>query len=410
MGSEPGTPQDAVLVLEDGTVVRGTGFGHRGTAFGELVFTTGMTGYVESLTDPSYCGQTLLFTYPMIGNYGFDPNDAESTKVWPRAVVVREHCTQPAHRASRSTLDEALREAKVPAIAGIDTRSLTVKTREKGTLRAIVCNEDPDEATIKRLQEEVQSTPEPSTENLVAEVSTKQFTWWPQGEYRGRLDEAAKQIETERAVQEIEQAKRDGKTSVVFYDFGLKWNILRSLTRDHNVLVVPWDTTADTVRRLAPDAIFLSNGPGDPSHPAILEHPVAAIRELAKTEVIWGICFGHQLLALALGGKTFKLPFGHRGANLPVRDTHGHEIKITSQNHGYAVSGDGFEDDDVMVTEVNNNDDTVEALAHRTLPIRSSQYHPEACPGPHDAAPLFDAFRELVTNPTDRAAPALKQA
>lgn len=397
MGIEPGTEHDAVIVLEDGTVVRGVGFGHRGTAFGELVFTTGMTGYVESLTDPSYNGQILLFTYPLIGNYGVDPEEAESPQVWPRAVVVREHCTTPAHRSSRFTFDEYLQEAGVPGIAGVDTRSLTVKTREKGTLRAVVCNEDPDEARIEELKALVQDESHPAESNLVAEVSTKTFTWWPKGEYSGNLDPEAHALDADQFAGRLASARKNGETSIALYDFGLKWNILRSLARDHNVLVVPWDTTADTVRGLGLDAVFLSNGPGDPSHPAILEHPVEAIRDLAKDHAIWGICFGHQLLALALGGSTFKLPYGHRGANLPVRGRDDHVVKITSQNHGYAVSADGFDDADVVVTEVNNNDGTVEALAHRHLPIRSSQYHPEACPGPQDAGGLFRDFRELIS-------------
>ncbi len=408
MGSEPGTPQDAVIILEDGTVVRGTGFGHRATAFGELVFTTGMTGYVESLTDPSYAGQILLFTYPLIGNYGVDPEQAESSRVWPRAVVVREHCTTPAHRASRATLHETLKQEGVPGIAGIDTRSLTVKTREKGTLRAIVCNEDPDDAEIERLKQQVRARDEPSRNNLVAEVSTTKWTWWPQGEYTGRLDPEAHEVERDEARRLAQDARQRGLTTVAFYDFGLKWNILRSLTRDHNVLVLPWDTPAAAVREIAPHGVFLSNGPGDPSHPEILKHPVPAIADLVQDHTVWGICFGHQLLALALGGSTFKLPYGHRGANLPVRETNGHDIKITSQNHGYAVSAEGFTDDDVVITEVNNNDGTVEALAHRRLPIRSSQYHPEACPGPQDASGLFEAFRVLIKQESAKPAAPLQ--
>jgi carbamoyl-phosphate synthase small subunit len=404
MGREPETQQDAVIILEDGTLVRGTGFGHRGTAYGELVFNTGMTGYVEALTDPSYAGQILLFTYPLIGNYGVDPTEAESPRVWPRAVVVREHCTTPAHRNSRTTLDGFLQDEKIPGIAGIDTRSLTVKTREKGTLRAIVCNTDPDEAEIGRLRARLNEETHPAQANLVAEVSTKQTSWWPKGDYTGRLDMETHHVDPAEIPQKIQDARENGETVVAFYDFGMKWNILRSLCRDHHVILLPWDTPAATVRDWRVDGVFLSNGPGDPSHPAITSGPVATIRDLLSDHAIWGICFGHQLLALALGGSTYKLPYGHRGANLPVRQAHNHEVKITSQNHGYAVSGDGFDDPEVIITEVNNNDNTVEALAHKRLPIRSSQYHPEACPGPQDAGGLFEAFRGLITQKGTAAA------
>ena len=396
MGAHAAERRDAVLVIEDGTVVRGVGFGARGTAFGELVFNTGMTGYQESLTDPSYAGQVLMFTYPMIGNYGINGYDFESRRVWPRAVAVREHCTTPSHRDSLHTLDAFLAEHGVPGIAGIDTRALTVKTRERGTLRCIVANTDPSDDEVAALVERARSAPYPSEDNLVAEASTDRILFWARGDHVGKLDEDAAACDLEAAVARTRAAQEAGERVVVLYDFGVKWNIVRNLTRRFHVVQVPWDMPAATVRRIAPDGLFLSNGPGDPAHADIQAHPVPALRDLVQDHATWGICFGHQLIGCAFGGSTFKLPFGHRGANQPVRRTDTHDVIITSQNHGYAVSGDGFSDPDILVTEVNNNDGTVEALAHRRLPVRSCQYHPEASPGPHDANPLFAQFAALV--------------
>lgn len=403
MGTPNGAPLDAVLIIEDGTIVRGTGFGARGTAFGELVFNTGMSGYQESLTDPSYAGQVLMFTYPMIGNYGINDRDLESRRVWPRAVVVREHCPDPSHRDANRTVSQFLTANGVPGIAGIDTRALTVMTREKGTLRAIVCNTDPTNEEVDRLVEEVRTRPYPSEENVVAEVSTDHPLLWPKGTAAGPLDEETARVTFDAAKEAFRKAQAGGERCIVLYDFGVKWNIVRNLVRHFHVLQVPWDTPAAAVRQLDADGLFLSNGPGDPAHPDIQAHPVKAIETLAHEMPTWGICFGHQLLAHAFGGSTFKLPFGHRGANQPVRRTDTHEVVITSQNHGYAVSGDGFSDPDVIVTEVNNNDGTVEALAHRTLPVRSCQYHPEASPGPHDANPLFATFVDMVEKKTPGA-------
>ncbi|MBW3583937.1 MAG: glutamine-hydrolyzing carbamoyl-phosphate synthase small subunit [Euryarchaeota archaeon] len=396
MGPTASSRSDAVLVLEDGTILRGSGFGAKGTVFGELVFNTGMTGYQESLTDPSYAGQVLMFTYPMIGNYGVNDTDHESRRVWPRAVVVREHCALPSHRSATKTLHAFLEEQGVPGIAGIDTRALTVKTRERGCLRAFVSNEDPSDEAVQRFVREAKERPYPSAENLVAEVSTKTPLLWRKSELPRMLDETEAATTWDDAEAAFVQAKKDGVRTIVLYDYGVKWNIVRNLAKRFMVLQVPWDTPADRVLALAPDGLFLSNGPGDPAHPDIQRHPVPALQELVHKLPTWGICFGHQLLAHAFGGTTFKLPFGHRGANQPVRRTDTHDVIVTSQNHGFAVSGDGFEDPEVMVTEVNNNDGTVEALAHRRLPVRSCQYHPEASPGPKDASPLFDSFVTLV--------------
>ncbi len=378
--------------------MRGSAFGARKTVFGELVFNTGMTGYQESLTDPSYAGQLLMFTYPMIGNYGVNDHDRESARIWPRAVVVREHCLEPAHRDSKRTLAQWLEEHDVPGIAGIDTRALTVKTRESGCLRGFISTEDPSDEQIAQWVEEAKQRDFPSAENLVAEVSTDDILLYPKQELPKVLDEAAAATDVAGVKAGFEAARGRGERCVVLYDFGVKWNIVRNLAKRFTVAQVPWDTPASTVDEMGPDAVFLSNGPGDPAHPDIQAHPVPAIATLTQKYPTWGICFGHQMLAHAFGGSTFKLKFGHRGANQPVRQTANHEVVITSQNHGFAVSADGFSDPDLKITEVNNNDGTVEALAHSKLPVKSCQYHPEASPGPHDAAPLFDEFVEMVEN------------
>lgn len=353
----------ARLVLEDGTVVEGPAFGATTTRYGELVFNTGMTGYQEALTDPSYHGQILMLTYPLVGNYGISDNANESDKIWTWGLVVREWARHPSHRASKMNLDAFLKLHNVPGIEGVDTRALTIKTRSRGILRACLTTEQGvDTETILA---KVRSMPFPDKENLVADVSVKTIT-----PIKGR-----------------------GEGKVALIDTGVKENIVRNLVaRFGTVYKVPWNATTSQVEDLGIDGIFMSNGPGDPSHPDILRYTVPMLRDVMEKYPTQGICLGHQLLALAYGLKTYKMKFGHRGANQPVKNLETGRIYITSQNHGFAVDPASCPDD-VIITEVNANDGTVEGLRHRKLPVLSSQYHPEACPGPKDTEFLFDRYR-----------------
>lgn len=374
MGSSDGP---AALVLEDGTIVRGRSFGAKKTVFGELVFTTEMTGYQESLTDPSYEGQILMFTYPMIGNYGIQPDDSESDRVWARGCVVWEECRTPFHPQRRTTLNDFLLENDVPGISGVDTRALTIKTRTYGTLKAALSTEgaEPD-----ALLEEVRRMPYPDKLNLVATVSPKAPI--PHGSNaEGALGRTA----------------LDAKArTVVLVDCGAKRNIMRQLVRRSNVVQVPWNADRKLVESYEPDGIFLSNGPGDPAHPEILAQTVPTLRGLADQYPVMGICLGHQLLALMYGAKTYKLKFGHRGANQPSKDVRTGRVYITSQNHGFSVDTDSLQATGLRVTQVNANDGTVEGLEHRERPVFSVQYHPEACPGPRDTSHLFHRFGQML--------------
>ena len=356
----------ARLILEDGTVVEGRGFGAPATRFGELVFNTGMTGYQEALTDPSYNGQILMLTYPLVGNYGILPEAMESERVWPWGLVVREWARRPSHRHSKENLDEFLKRYGVPGVEGVDTRALTIKVRERGTLMACITTEDARDT--EDLLAELRRTPNPDRQNLVAPTSVREIT-----PLQGR-----------------------GDGSVALIDTGVKENIVRNLRlRFGTVYKVPWNATASQVEDLRVDGVFLSNGPGDPAHPDILRHTVPTLRDLMEKYPTQGICLGHQLLALAYGLKTYKLKFGHRGANQPVKNLETGRVYITSQNHGFAVDPASCPED-VLITEVNANDGTVEGLRHRRLPVLSSQYHPEACPGPKDTEFLFDRYRMWI--------------
>jgi len=355
---------ERVLVLEDGTIVRGHGFGAEGSVFGELVFNTGMTGYQEALTDPSYNGQILMMTYPLIGNYGVNAHDFESSKIQAEAFVVREHCLRPSHRDSIKTIHEFLKEHNIIGISGVDTRSLTKRTRVMGTMRAGIVDPGEEERTL----EKVKSMPFPDAGNLAGEVATQK---------------------------PVTYAPPDGSSPfVVVLDCGVKMSIIRNLNQFASVLQVPYSWKASEILEKKPHGVLISNGPGDPAHPELMRTVVRTAKELAGKVPVMGICLGHQIMGLAFGGKTFKLKFGHRGANQPVRDVNTGKVCITSQNHGFAVHPDL--PSELRLMETNVNDGTVEALEHRELPMFSVQYHPEASPGPHDARHIFGKFREMI--------------
>jgi len=349
------------LVLEDGSVIRGTFFGARRKVFGELVFNTNMTGYTEALTDPSYRGQILMMTYPLIGNYGVDPEAMESETIQPAGFVVREACDAPSHPRSAMGLPQFLRRHRTPGLQGADTRALTIRIRSRGTMKAALVPEDEDVHAIAR---KVRTMPHPDTRNLVAEVSCRGTIRYPGPE----------------------------KRTIVVVDCGVKRNILREAQRYATVVRVPYDTPAEAILAHGPDGVIFSNGPGDPAHPALRDTAVRAARELAGRVPLLGICLGHQIFALAFGGKTFKLKFGHRGGNQPVKDLRTGRVHITSQNHGFAVDADSLPSSEFEVTHRNLNDGTVEGLVHRELPIFSVQYHPEARPGPWDNDYIFREF------------------
>jgi carbamoyl-phosphate synthase small subunit len=369
----------AWLVLEDETVVEGIAFGAPGTAYGELVFNTGMTGYQESLTDPSYHGQVLMFTYPMIGNYGVNPDDWESDKVWPRAVVVREWCREPSHRQMDRTLNDWLTEQGVPGIAGIDTRALTLKTREKGCLRCFVTD---DESQVEQLRQKVAAMPSVEAENLAGQASTEIVQRYAHNA-DGRLEHTDAPFDASAPV-------------VAVIDTGIKRNILRNLAKRFHVVRMPWNASAKDIEAVGAHALFIANGPGDPGHPDILAHTVPAVRAASERLPTFGICYGNQLVARAYGATTHKMKFGHRGANIPVRDEGTPKVRITSQNHGFAVAAESVPGTGLRIWQRCPNDGTVEALMHETLPVFTTQYHPEATPGPQDSGHYFDTFRRLV--------------
>ncbi|WP_100330848.1 carbamoyl phosphate synthase small subunit [Bacillus xiapuensis] len=348
------------LILEDGTTFVGQGFGSDKDTIGEIVFTTGMTGYQEVLSDPSYCGQIVTFTYPLIGNYGINRDDFETIHPAVKGLIVKEAASDPSNFRSQMTLDAYLKMKSIPAIAGIDTRKLTRIIRQHGTLKgAIVSMEEDAEAMIHRLQATV------LPKDQVDQVSTKSAYPSPGRGYR-----------------------------VVLMDFGMKHGILRELNkRDCDVIVVPHDTKAEEILQFNPDGIMLTNGPGNPKD---VPHAVETVRELIGKVPIFGICLGHQLFALASGADTFKLKFGHRGSNHPVKDLETGKTALTSQNHGYAVCEDSVAGTDLKVTHIALNDGTVEGLAHKRYPAFSVQYHPEASPGPEDDNQLFDRFISMM--------------
>src|SRR2546421_2769127 len=355
----------ALLALEDGRTFRGRAWGAEGEACGEMVFNTSMSGYQEVLTDPSYAGQIVCMTYPLIGNYGVTSADAESARPWVEGFVVREASRVASNWRSEEALDAYLKRWRIVAIEGIDTRALVRHIRDKGAMRACLSTIDLDQASVV---EKVRRSPSMENRELASVVTTK-------------------------APYEI-AAEGEETFHVVCYDFGVKRNSLRELARAGcRITVVPASTTAAEVFAMQPDGVYLSNGPGDP---ASMNKEVAEVRRIAESGTpTFGICFGHQLLGRAFGGETFKLVFGHRGGNQPVKDLIEGGVEITSHNHGFAVQADSLPPD-VEVTHINLNDQCVEGLRHKTLPIISVQYHPEAAPGPHDAEHHFQRFIELM--------------
>jgi carbamoyl-phosphate synthase small subunit len=355
----------AVLVLEDGRTFRGKSFGADGEALGEMVFNTSMSGYQEILTDPSYAGQIVCMTYPLIGNYGVNEEDTESRRPWVEAFVVREASRIASNWRSTETLDAYLKRHNIVGIERIDTRALVRHIRSKGAMRAIVSTIDTDE---KNLLEKVLKSPEMANRELASRVTIAETFDFP--------------------------AEGEEKYHVVCFDFGVKTNSLREFAKfGCRVTIVPAETSAEAILALEPDGIFLSNGPGDPS---AMNRVVAEIKKLTTENVpMFGICLGHQILGQTFGGATYKMKFGHRGGNQPIKDLTTGKIEIAAHNHGFAVEAKSLPDA-VEVTHVNLNDDTVAGLRHKTLPIFSVQYHPESAPGPHDSEYLFERFIELM--------------
>ncbi len=374
----------AILALEDGVHFFGESFGVTGSSTGEICFNTSMTGYQEVLTDPSYRGQIVAMTYPLIGNYGVNEEDNESTQPHVRGFVVGELCKTPSNWRSGASLDEYLRKWNLIGIEGVDTRRLTKHLRTRGAMRAFLSTEvlDPAEATARAAG----SAPMEGSD-YVREVSTEKGYVWDPSSTESRdwvLPNGSHDIDT---------SLPPAKYRIVAYDFGIKYNILRRLRQEgFAVEVVNARTTAEEVLARNPDGVFLSNGPGDP---AALDYIHAETRQLTGKKPIFAICLGHQILGHAFGGKTFKLKFGHRGGNQPVKDLRSGKVAITSQNHGFAVDADSLPSN-VEVTHINLNDGTVEGLRHRDAPVFSVQYHPEAAPGPNDAKYFFHEFAALI--------------
>lgn len=349
---------NGMLYLEDGQIFYGKGFGKKGTAVGELVFNTSMTGYQEIVTDPSYAGQIITMTYPLIGNYGVNENENESKKIHAKGLVVKSICEKPSNYMSRETLGSMLEKMNVVGISGVDTRKITKTIRNHGTMKCVITNE---KLTLEELKECLDKIP--TITNYVKEVSTEN-------------------------IYHIE-----GKgNKVVLMDFGAKDNIVRNLRlRECDITVVPWNTPFEKIMEINPDGVMLSNGPGDPKD--VLE-TVEIVKKITKVKPTFGICLGHQILALAFGGDTYKMKFGHRGGNHGVYDIEKDKAYITSQNHGYAVDEKSIEDKDLVITHINLNDNTVEGIRHKSLPVFSVQFHPEGAPGPEDSSYLFDKFIE----------------
>ncbi|MDD8016873.1 MAG: glutamine-hydrolyzing carbamoyl-phosphate synthase small subunit [Bacteroidota bacterium] len=369
----------AKLALENGTVFTGEHFGAEGEVTGEVCFNTSITGYQEILTDPSYAGQIVTMTYPLIGNYGVNLEDLESVKPQVSGFIVKEYFDFYSNWRAHSSLGDWLKKYNILAIQGIDTRMLTKILRDQGAMRGIISTKDLNDASLVA---KAKASLEMTGLDLAKKVTTeKEYKW-------SDVDTTNYALATRHGEQ------KDARFKVVVYDYGVKQNILRRLTSyGCDLTVVPASTTAEQVLAMNPDGIFLSNGPGDPD---AVKYAILNLKKLIGKKPMFGICLGHQLLALALGGKTYKLKFGHRGANHPVKNLHNSEIEITSQNHGFAVDWKSMDESQVELTHINLNDQTVEGFQHKKHPLFCVQYHPEASPGPHDSDYLFSKFVKLM--------------
>ena len=373
------TVQPAKIALANGSVFSGIGFGASGEVHGEVVFNTSMTGYQEILTDPSYNGQIVTMTYPLIGNYGINDADVESRGLFLRGFVVRELCEEPSNFRSTKTLDSYLKEHNIIGLQGVDTRAVVRQIRIDGAMKGTLSTADLDDASLVR---KAQEGPGLVGVDLACEVMPDRIADWTSPLH-----------ELGRPAGFNSRATAENRPHVVAIDYGMKWNIPRCLTDSGcRVTVVPGKSTADEILSLKPDGVFLSNGPGDPEP---LEYAINSIRELLGQLPVFGICLGVQLLGLACGGQIFKLRFGHRGANQPVMNNATRQVEITAQNHGFALDADSLPDD-VEVTHINLNDNTVEGIRHKRHSAFGVQYHPEASAGPHDSHYLFREFVDMM--------------
>jgi len=372
----------AILALEDGRIFRGRAYGARAECYGEVVFNTSMCGYQEIFTDPSYAGQIVVLTHPQIGNYGTTPADAESVRPYIEGLVTREFSPVSSNWRSTQVADEYLERYNVPVIDGIDTRALVRHLRTHGAMRGVISSLETD---VDALVAKARAIPVMSGTDLASGVSTNTRYEWDELDPRNQTGDTLLPAKT---------VEETGKLHVVAYDFGIKQNILRMLTRQGcRVTVVPAATPAEEVLEMNPDGVFFSNGPGDPEP---LGYAQENIRKLQGKKPIFGICLGHQLFGLALGGKTYKLKFGHHGGNHPIKNMRTGKVEITAQNHNFAVDPESLDAKKVELTHYNLNDNTLAGLRHKKDPMFSVQYHPEAGPGPHDSHYLFTEFRKMM--------------